>query len=154
MALNENLWDKAFQERVGAVVSLFKSEFIKLGPDGPPLPPWPWPWGRGPQAAATGPSGSPGAPVSWIPKERWDPPQVPGRPEAPGRVQLPPCIPAPSASSPQTFPRQKCPPRVHLPRGPRSWEGSSRFLEDPMEVPHLQELLLTLLPILHDFARH
>ena len=62
MALNENLWDKAFQERVGAVVSLFKSESIELGPDGPPLPPWPWPWGGGPEAVAKGPSGQPRGP--------------------------------------------------------------------------------------------
>lgn len=42
MALNENLCDKAFQERTGAVVSLFKNECIELGSAWPPLPPWPW----------------------------------------------------------------------------------------------------------------
>lgn len=34
MALNENLCDKAFQERTGAVMGLFSSELIELGPTG------------------------------------------------------------------------------------------------------------------------
>lgn len=34
VALNENLCDKAFQERTGAVMGLFHSELIELGPTG------------------------------------------------------------------------------------------------------------------------
>ena len=79
MALNENLCDKAFQERTGAAASLFKSECIELGLAWPPQPPWPWGGQLGPQ---------PQAPL-----------EAPGPPSL-GQVQLPPGLPAP----PQAFP--------------------------------------------------
>lgn len=36
VAQNENLCDKAFQERTGAAMGLFSSELMELGSDRPP----------------------------------------------------------------------------------------------------------------------
>ena len=98
MALNENLCDEAFQERTGAVASLFKSEFIELGPAWPPLPPWPWGGQMGPR------------------------PQAPA-PRVPSRLRVPHPGVGPASSRPSPRPSlQTQPPQACLP-GDLCWEG-------------------------------
>lgn len=118
MALNENLCDEAFQERTGAVASLFKSECIELGPAWPPLLPWLWGGQLGPQ---------PQAPAPWVPSRL----RVP-RPRG-GSSFLP--------AFPQAFPTDTASSGMSA-RGPLLERAAGAA--SPPEMLQLQKALLTL----------